>query len=143
MLFAEAPSTRTFNPHVLEPGYAVENVVPGGPNTPSDVAVTADGMVYLLAARTWQLYQVAGNGALTPLATVTGYSVDAGQDDNLYVYDMVGPIYLVTRAGVVTTIGSLPGTSCESTLAVAPDLDLWIGYNYCGGTGFGDSACIG
>jgi hypothetical protein len=30
---------------------------PGGPNTPSDVAVTPDGTIYLAAIRSWNVYQ--------------------------------------------------------------------------------------
>lgn len=58
VLFAEVPEPpRVFDPEVLESGYQAETVVPGGPNTPSDVAVTSDGTVYLAAIRSWNIYQ--------------------------------------------------------------------------------------
>lgn len=142
VLFAPAPEPpAVFDPEVLEPGYTVETVVPGGANTPSDVAVLADGRVYLAAIRSWNVYQVGAGSTLTPTAAVGVYALAAGPDGNLYGYFMPwpGPVYRITPQGDVTTVGYLPMTSCESTLAVAPNLDLWIGYNYCGGTGFGDA----
>lgn len=142
LLFAEASKPpRVFDPQVLEPGYAVEIVVPGGPNCPSDVAVALDGTIYLAAVRSWNVYEVGADETLTSTAPVGVYTLDAGPDGNLYGYFMPdpGPVYRITPEGDVTTVGNLPMTSCESTLAVAPSLDIWIGYNYCGGTGFGDS----
>jgi len=143
VLFAEAPEPPlVFDPRVLEPGYTVETVVPGGPNTPSDVAVTPDGTIYLAAVRSWNVYEVGAGGTLTSTASIGVYALDAGPDGNLYGYFLgsdPGHIYRITPTGDVTTIGYLPGTACESTLTVAPNLDIWIGYNYCGGTGFGDS----
>ena len=138
--FAEAPEPpRVFAPAVLEPGYTVAPVVPGGPNTPSDVAVISN-TVYLAAIRSWNVYQVGTGGTLTSTAAVGVYALDAGPDGNLYGYFMPfpSPVYRITPTGVVATLGHLPMTSCESTLAVAPNGDIWIGYNYCGGTGFGD-----
>lgn len=140
--FAQVPEPpRVFAPQVLESGYQVETIVPGGPNTPSDVAITADGSIYLAAVRSWNVYRVESGGTLTSTAPIGVYTLDAGSDGNLYGYFMPGdpgPIYRITPQGNVTTVGHLPLTSCESTMAVAPNLDLWIGYNYCGGTGFGD-----
>lgn len=142
VLFAEAPSTRTFDPHALLPGYAVESVVPGAPNTPSDVAVTADGAIYLAAARSWQVYRVNADGTLTTAAPIGVYALDAGPDGNLYGYFMpsnADNVFRITPAGQVTAIGRVPATACESTMTVAPNLDVWIGYNDCGGTAFGES----
>ncbi len=140
--FVAAPSTRAFNPRALLPGYAVESVVPGAPNTPSDVALTADGAIYLAAVRSWQVDRVNADGTLTAAAPVGVYALDAGPDGNLYGYFMPSDadnVFRITPAGQVTAIASVPSTACESTMAVAPNLDVWIGYNYCGGTGFGDS----
>jgi sugar lactone lactonase YvrE len=142
VLFAPAPEPpAVFDPEVLEPGYTVETIVPGGANTPSDVAVLPDGRIYLAAIRSWNVYQVGAGSTLTPTAAVGVYALAAGPDGNLYGYFMPwpGPVVRITPQGGVTTVGYLPMTSCESTLAVAPNLDLWIGYNYCGGTGFGDA----
>jgi sugar lactone lactonase YvrE len=144
VLFSEAPDPpQAFALRAVQPGYTVETVVPGGPNTPSDVAVAADGAIYLAAVRSWSVYRVGAGGALTTTAGVGVYSLDVGADGNLYGYFMPGdpgPVYRITPGGNITTVGSLPMTSCESTLAVgpAPDMDLWVGYNYCGGTGMGD-----
>jgi len=142
VLFAEVPEPpRVFDPQVLESGYQVETIVPGGPNTPSDVAVTSDGSIYLAAVRSWNVYRVESGGTLTSTAPVGVYTLDAGSDGNLYGYFMPGDpgsIYRITPQGNVTTIAHLPLTSCESTMAVAPNLELWIGYNDCGGTGSGD-----
>jgi sugar lactone lactonase YvrE len=138
VLFADAPGP-AFDPRPLLPGYAAETVVPGGPNTPSDVAVTSDGKIYLAAVRSWSVYEVQEGGILTATAKVGVYSLDAATDGNLYGYFMPsdpGPVYRITPSGEVTTIGYIPLTSCESTLAVAPDLDIWIGYNGCSGTGY-------
>jgi sugar lactone lactonase YvrE len=142
VLFAEAPSVRVFDPYPVLPGYAVETVVPGGPNTPSDVAVTADGVMYLAAIRSWQVYRVGSDGAMSGVASIGVYALDAGPDGNLYGYFMPSDadnVYRITPSGQVSVIGTMPETACESTLTVAPNLDLWIGYNFCGGTGFGDS----
>ncbi len=142
VLFVEAPSIRTFDPHALLPGYALESVVPGAPNTPSDVAVTADGAIYLAAARSWQVYRVNADGTLTTAAPIGVYALDAGPDGNLYGYFMPSTadnVFRITPAGQVIAIGSVPATACESTMTVAPNLDVWIGYNDCGGTAFGES----
>lgn len=142
VLFVEAPSIRTFDPQALLPGYAVESVAPGAPNTPSDVAVTANGAVYLAAVRSWRVDRVNADGTLTAAAPVGVYSLDAGLDGNLYGYFMpsnADNVFRITPAGQVTAIGSVPPTACESTMAVALNLDVWIGYNNCGGTAFGES----
>lgn len=142
VLFVEAPTTRTFDPQALLPGYAVESVAPGAPNAPSDVAVTADGVIYLAAVRSWRVDRVNADGTLTAAAPIGVYDLDAGPDGNLYGYFMpsnADNIFRITPAGQVTAIGSVPPTACESTMTVAPNLDLWIGYNYCGGTAFGES----
>ncbi len=142
VLFVEAPFTRTFDPHALLPGYAMESVVPGAPNTPSDVAVTADGAIYLASVRSWRVDRVNADGTLTAAAPVGVYALDAGPDGNLYGYFMpsnADNVFRITPAGQVTAIGSVPATACESTMAVAPNLDVWIGYNGCGGTAFGES----
>jgi sugar lactone lactonase YvrE len=143
VLFAEAsPPETVFDPQVLEPGYQVEALVPGGPNTPSDVAVTADGSIYLAAVRSWNIYQVSAGGTLTSLTPLGVYSLDAGSDGNLYGYffpSVPGVVYRITPQGDVSQVGTTPGTACESTLAVAPNLDVWIGYNGCGGTSMNNS----
>ncbi len=142
VLFVEAPSTRIFDPQALLPDYAVESVVPGAPNTPSDVAVTADGAIYLAAVRSWRVDRVNADGTLTATAPVGVYALDAGPDGNLYGYFMpsnADNVFRITPAGQVTAIGSVPATACESTMADAPNHDVWIGYNYCGGTAFGES----
>jgi sugar lactone lactonase YvrE len=131
-----------FDPRVLEPGYQVETVVPGGPNTPSDLAVFPDGRLYLAPIRSWAVYRVGSGSTLTAAAAVGVYALDAGSDGNLYGYFFPsdpGQVYRITPQGDVTTVGDVPQTSCESTMAIAPNLDIWIGFNSCGGTGFGDS----
>jgi sugar lactone lactonase YvrE len=143
VLFAEAsPPEIVFDPQMLEPGYQVEALVPGGPNTPSDVAVTADGSIYLAAVRSWNIYQVSAGGTLTSLAPLGVYSLDAGSDDNLYGYffpSEPASVYRITPQGDISKVGNTPVTACESTLAVAPNLDVWIGYNRCGGSSMDDS----
>lgn len=143
VLFAEAsPPETVFAPQVLEAGYQVDESVPGGPNTPSDVAVTAAGEVYLAAVRSWNIYQVDAGGTLNSLAPLGVYSLDAGSDGDLYGYffpSEPGVVYRITPQGDVSEIGYVPGTSCESTLAVAPNLDIWIGHNACGGTSMDDA----
>lgn len=141
LFFGEADNpARIFDPQAVLPGYGIETVVPGRPNTPSDVTVTADGKIYLAAVRSWHIYEVSQAGSLSDLAGLGVYSLQAGSDGNLYGYffpnSPKGKVYKITPGGIVSEIGSVPMTSCESTLAVgpAPNLDLWIGYNGCGGT---------
>jgi sugar lactone lactonase YvrE len=138
VVFKEAgwPSS-TFNPQAVMPGYNIVPVVPGGPNCASDVTVTPNGKVYLAAVRSWHIYEVSSGGSLSELAGKGVYSLQSGSDGNLYGYfspSFPGVIYKITPVGIVSTVGTLPQTSCESTLAVAPNLDLWIGFNGCGGT---------
>jgi sugar lactone lactonase YvrE len=143
VLFADAPEPEiTFDPQVLEAGYQVEEFVPGGPKTPSDLAVSADGSVYLAAVRSWHIYEVSASGELDSLAPLGVYSLDAGYDGNLYGYffpEEPASVYRITPQGDVSLVGNLPGTACESTLAVGPNLDLWLGYNNCGGTTMNDA----
>jgi sugar lactone lactonase YvrE len=138
VVFKEAgwPSS-TFNPQAVMPGYNIMPVVPGGPNCASDVTVTPNGKVYLAAVRSWNIYEVSPAGGLSVLAGKGVYSLQAGSDGNLYGYfspSFPGVIYKITSGGSVSTVGTLPQTSCESTLAVDPNLDVWIGFNGCGGT---------
>lgn len=140
--FSEASNpSAAYNPQAVMPGYNIENVVPGAPNCASDVTVTPDGKIYLAAVRSRHIYEVSG-GSLSDLADVMVYSLQAGSDGNLYGYFppyFPGLIYKITLpGGNYSIIGTLPQTSCESTLAVAPNLDVWIGYNGCGGTSMTD-----
>jgi sugar lactone lactonase YvrE len=143
VLFAPDPEPPpVFDPRVLEPGYQLEAVVPGGANDPTDIAVTPDGALYLAAVRSWNVYQVAADGTLSSTSPIGVYSLDAGPDGNLYGYFPPGapaPIYRISPQGEVKTVGHLPFNPCGGPLAVAPNLDLWIGYDYCGGTAFGDA----
>lgn len=150
VLFGEANKPASvFDPQAVLPGYDIETVVPGGPNTPSDVTVTADGKIYLAAVRSWHIYELSESGDLSDFADRGVYSLQAGSDGNLYGYFMPGSpkgeVYKFVPGGSISsTIGYLPTTNCESTLAVgpAPDLDLWIGYNGCHGTSMTDGALI-
>lgn len=139
ILFAEAPEPPPFDPYALEPGYTVETVVPGSPNCTSDVAIISD-TIFLAAFGSTNVYEVRAGGTLTSTAAVGVYALDAGPDGNLYGYSFPddGVVYRITPGGEVATVGNLPETACGSTLTVAPDGDIWIGYNYCGGTGFGN-----
>lgn len=140
VLFSEASNPSTdYNPLAVLPGYNIESVVPGALNCPSDVTVDViTGKVYVAAVRSRHIYEVSSDGSRSNLANLMVYSLQAGPDGNLYGYFPPGmpkgEVYKITPAGVISTVGTLPQTSCESTLAVAPNLDLWIGYNGCYGT---------
>jgi len=142
VVFTAAPDPpRVFDPQVLEAGYQVEMVVPGGPNTPSDVAVLPDGSLHLAAVRSSNVFWVSMSGTLTTAASVGVCALEAGPDGNLYGYfypGAPGTVHRITPQGQVTSVGYVPWTGCESAMAVAPNLDLWIGYNGCGGTGMVD-----
>jgi sugar lactone lactonase YvrE len=147
VLFSEAGRPASvFDPQAVLPGYDIETVVAGGPNTPSDVTVTPNGKIYLAAVRSWRIYEVSQTGNLSELAGLGVYSLQAGSNGNLYGYFMPdspkGKVYKITPGGTVSETGSVPTTNCESTLAVgpAPNLDLWIGWNGCGGASMTGSA---
>jgi len=141
MLFSEA--SNPLQPTTLKAvsrATTFETVVSGTLNCASDVTVTPDGRIYVAAVRSWHVYMVS-QGGLSELAKVGVYSLQAGSDGNLYGYfhpHFPGLVYKITPSGSYSIVGTLPQTSCESTLAVAPNLDLWIGYNGCSGTSMTD-----
>jgi hypothetical protein len=140
VLFADASNPPdAYNPQAVMPGYTIEHVVSGGQNCPSDVAVTPNGHIYLAAVRSWHVYEILGS-TLSAVSNTGVYSLAAGSDNNLYGYffpNYSDQVYKIVPGGSTLPVGTLPQTSCESTLAVAPDLTLWIGHNACGGTSMG------
>jgi sugar lactone lactonase YvrE len=145
VLFSEASQpARVFNPQAVRPGYNIETVVEGGPNCASDVTVL-NGKIYLAAVRSRYIYEVSSGGIVTEVTPLMVYSLQAGPDGYLYGYFPPslpeGKIYKIKPSdGSWSIVGTVPQTSCESTLAVSPtpDPDLWIGFNGCGGTSMTD-----
>ena len=146
VLFADAPiPPPVFNPHVIEPGYAVETIVAGAPNVTCDVAVFSNGSIYLAAAGSWTVYKVALSGAVTAVAPVGVFALDAAADGNLYGYfGPEGALYRITTSGQVTRVATVPATACESSVTVGPppQLDLWVGLNDCSGTSLGQGSLL-
>jgi sugar lactone lactonase YvrE len=146
VVFADAPAPLpVFSPRVLEAGFAVETIVPGAPNTTSDVAVTTSGTIYLAAAHSWTVYRVSLDGAVTAVAPVGVFAVDAASDGNVYGYFAPeGTVYRITPDGQVTKLATVPSTACESSMTVGrpPALDVWVGVNDCSGMSLGQGSLI-
>ena len=146
VLFADSPPPLpVFNPRVLESGFVVETIVPGAPNVTCDVAVASDGSVYLTAAGSWMIYKVDLGGAVTAVASVGAFALDAAADGNLYGYfGPEGALYRITTSGQVIRVGTVPASACESSMTVgpAPHFDLWVGLNDCSGTSLGQGSLL-
>jgi len=122
-------------------GYRAEYfIAPSGLNCPADVAVAPNGDIFVASTRAGGILRVSMDGTLSTYAEdVEVYAIDVDAQGQLYGYSYPDEeIYAISRGGA-RRIAHLPATACESTLAVAPDGTMYIGYNYCAGDEFGEA----
>lgn len=134
----------TFQPaaiHVL-PGYEAEYFIPpSGLNVPSDVVVTEEGDIVVASSRASALHLIKPDGTISVYAQVFVYALGQDVAGRLYGYNFPsGEVFHITPGREDKLIARMPQTACESTLAVAPDATIYIGFNYCSGDTIGASS---
>lgn len=112
----------------VSPGYRAEyHVPPAVLNMPTDVVPQADGGFFVNTGRSAKLFFVDTLGNVSEYASVRSYSMDQDASGNLYSYHFPsGAIHLV-KADSVEVIANVAPTSCNSTIASAPDGTLYVG----------------
>ncbi len=134
----------TFQPAagiIVPEGYRAEYFIPpSGVNVPSDVVVLPNGDIIVASSRAGEVQKIGSDGTISTYARLNVYSLDTDSAGNLYGYNFpVGQIFKITEHSEGTPIARMPDTACESTLAVAPDGTIYIGFNQCSGQSMGES----
>jgi sugar lactone lactonase YvrE len=108
-------------------------VAPSHVNVPSDIVVMDNGKILIAASRSNAILELLPDGTISSYVTLMAYSLDTDQQGNLYAYFFPsGDVYQISPNRQIRSVARMPETACESTIAVHPDGQIFVGLNHCG-----------
>ncbi|MBI3164275.1 MAG: carboxypeptidase regulatory-like domain-containing protein [Chloroflexi bacterium] len=115
-------------------------IPPSGVNVPSDLVVMPNGDILVASSRARSIHSIGEDGSISSYAQLHAYSLDTDSSGNVYGYNFPsGEVFDIAENSEGAVIAQMPDTACESTMAVAPDGMIYIGFNQCSGQSMGES----